>query len=466
MHVGILSQINRREVEAEYVDRPLQRPQAPARQDRRAVALQRPGDRVEIGRQLFDARVSRRVSQRMTQGDDVIEVARRLGEARIHAGDGAPIGLVLPLRRGVVGAVGERVQFLADPHELGGQRQLAAELMQLVEIVAERAGALQSRGLVKHARGHIGIAVAVAANPRADAQEGRDPLPGRARALLGERVRDDAVEPRQFTEERVIVIGEAIGHLVDYGQAGLTQHVGAPQDENGPAQPLFVERQRRLVAVGALAGVEQFGDFQLAGQRALAPDLGRMGGQHRAHQRALEEGAERSRLDAHLARALKRVGQRAGARRGARDHMRAVAADVMLVLGDVGQMREIAVCAHDRERLVGAEAVEGGLQLAPRADLVIAMEADRGLADLLHQGEDLLALLLAHGVAQDAAEQADVAAQRTILLGVFRVMRRSDGRRSGETHRANPSSAEPTGNDVALRQAPAQVRKASNNAKG
>ena len=100
--------------------------------------------------------------------------------------------------------------------------------------------------------------------------------------------------------------------------------------------------------------------------------------------------------------------------------MRAVAADVMLVFGDVGEMREIAEGAHDRERLVGVEAVEDRLELAPRAGLVVAVEADRGLADALDERVGLLALLLAHGVAEDAAEQADVVAQRHVLVVVFR----------------------------------------------
>ena len=101
--------------------------------------------------------------------------------------------------------------------------------------------------------------------------------------------------------------------------------------------------------------------------------------------------------------------------------MRAVAADVMLVLGDVGEMREIAESAHDRQRLVGAEAVEHRLEFAPRAGLVVAVEADRGLADLLDERVGLLALLLAHRVAENAAEQADVVAQRPVLFGVIGV---------------------------------------------
>ena len=120
--------------------------------------------------------------------------------------------------------------------------------------------------------------------------------------------------------------------------------------------------------------------------------------------------------------------------------MRAVAADVMLVFGDVGEMGEIAIGAHDRQRLVGVEAIERRLKLAPRADLVVAMETDRGLADLLDQLEHLFALLLANGVAEDPAEEADVVAKRQVLVGVIRGQPRYAFSRSIEGHRAYPSA--------------------------
>ena len=119
--------------------------------------------------------------------------------------------------------------------------------------------------------------------------------------------------------------------------------------------------------------------------------------------------------------------------------MGAVAADVVLVLGDVGEMGEIAVGAHDRERLVGVEAVE------------VASSSRRAPASLWRwkrieawricstSSIDLLALLLAHGVAEDAAEQADVVAQRHVLLGVVRVVGQ-DLRRGLEGHGAHPSA--------------------------
>ena len=190
-----------------------------------------------------------------------------------------------------------------------------------------------------------------------------------------------------------------------------------------------------------VALVEKVGDLELADERALAPDLGRVSGEDGADQRAVEERADRRGRDVRLAdvmaEVMEGVGEGARTRRRASRHMGAVAADVVLVLGDVGEMREIAEGPHDRQRLVGRQAVEGRLELAPGAGLVVAMEADRGLADLLDQPEGLLALLLAHRVAEDAAEQADVVAQRLVLVGgVGGSGRRFKGHR-GRLHRAS-----------------------------
>ena len=113
--------------------------------------------------------------------------------------------------------------------------------------------------------------------------------------------------------------------------------------------------------------------------------------------------------------------------------MGAIAADVVLVLGDVGEVREIAEGAHDRQRLVVVETVDCRRQFAPRAGLVVAMEPDRGLTDALDILKCLFALLLAHGVAENAPQQADVLAQRGVLLVVVQ-RSHGRGRRGGNRH--------------------------------
>ena len=250
-----------------------------------------------------------------------------------------------------------------------------------------------------------------------------------------ELVLDLRVKPRHLAEERVVVIGEAVRDFVDDLQAGMPEQVRAPQQQHRAAQLLLVAPQLRVVADEAFALVDQVGDFELARQSALAPHFGRMRGQHRADQRAVEEFPEGLRRNAGFARALERVSERAGPRRRTLDHMRAIAADVVLILGDVGQMRKVGERAHDRERLVVVEAVEDRRELAPRAGLVVAMEADRGLADALDKLEGLVALLLAHRVAEHAPEQADVFAQRRVLLLLARI----GSRRAGAERRRSSS---------------------------
>jgi hypothetical protein len=129
----------------------------------------------------------------------------------------------------------------------------------------------------------------------------------------------------------------------------------------------------------------------------------------------------------------------------------------MLIFSDVGEMREIAVGAHDRQGLVGAKAVERRLKLPPRADFVVAMKTDRGLTDLLDQLIDLLALLFAHGVAKDSAEQANVVAERQILVGVVLGGTRHAVNMGGNGHLWPPLAK--VSPDAALREAPVQGRK-------
>ena len=48
--------------------------------------------------------------------------------------------------------------------------------------------------------------------------------------------------------------------------------------------------------------------------------------------------------------------------------------------------------------------------------VLVAMEPDRGLPDALDQVEHVGALLVAHGVAEDASEQPDVVPETGVLL--------------------------------------------------
>src|ERR1700761_4803751 len=82
-------------------------------------------------------------------------------------------------------------------------------------------------------------------------------------------------------------------------------------------------------------------------------------------------------------------------------------ADVVLVFGDVGEVREIAEGAHDAHGLADRHAIEDSLELTPRPAILVAVKPDGGLPDALDQVEYIAALLVPHRIAEDAAEQPD-----------------------------------------------------------
>ena len=205
MDVRVLPEVDGREMKAEHVHGPLQGAQPPARHDAGVGLLQRERDGCEIGAEFRRGRVGRTIDDRLTKGDDMVELARRLGEARIHSGDGASVGLLAARGGGIVGRVGKRRKFRTHRGEIGGKRQLGAQLVQFVQIVADRPGALQPHQLVEHVSGDERIAVAVAADPRPDAQERADRLRARLAGNGVEPVLDRAIEAGQLTEERIVV---------------------------------------------------------------------------------------------------------------------------------------------------------------------------------------------------------------------------------------------------------------------
>ena len=143
-------------------------------------------------------------------------------------------------------------------------------------------------------------------------------------------------------EERVIVERERVGNFVDDLEPRLRNML--------VRQRIRTARLRRSSFSASSVSLpasraRSSSNFAISSSRVsvLLPHFSRMGGQDRAHQRAIEEIGEGGGLDAHLAGALKGVSQRAGTRRGAGDRMGAIAPDVMLVFGDVGEVREIVI---------------------------------------------------------------------------------------------------------------------------
>ena len=167
------------------------------------------------------------------------------------------------------GELGERIR---NAHQPTVEGQLAAELVQLVEVIIQSAAALRPQRRAQYALGHKRIAVAITADPAAQPQKGgetRCEPHARARELIFKL----GVEPRQSVEKSVIIIRKAIGHLVDHTQPRPAQRIGLPQGQHRAAQRRLVgcelgRGQGRPVAIG-----DQVGDFDLAINCAPAAHL-------------------------------------------------------------------------------------------------------------------------------------------------------------------------------------------------
>src|SRR5919204_2548817 len=107
---------------------------------------------------------------------------------------------------------------------------------------------------------------------------------------------------------------------------------------------------------------------------------------------------------------VERVGQAPRAARRAGFGVRAAAAMLLLVLGDIEQMREEAERPHHVHRLPEIELVQQPLELALAG--VLAAERDRGLPDALDAAEGLLSRLVAGHLPQQPPQEPTVLAQQ------------------------------------------------------
>jgi hypothetical protein len=157
-----------------------------------------------------------------------------------------------------------------------------------------------------------------------------------------------------------------------------------------------------------VALVEQGSDFVLALQDTLARNFGRMRGKYRRDQSDIKKITDLSDRYAGFLHAVERVLQATLARQRADQVVRTAAADVVLVLGDIRQMQEVAEGPDDRNHRIAWQVVEDGFEFGSRRRVGLAVQVlvqlDGDLADALDDCKNIFALLLAYGVAKQATE--------------------------------------------------------------
>ena len=420
MNVGALPQIEAGEMETEAAHYRAQCPQAAVGQVAAAVFDQRMVHHIKLTGEIRRSLIGRRGAGRMARRRAEASVFGGCRQARIDAGYGAAIGLPRPVRRHVRRAFGQCRQVGGNRHQGRRHRELGAELMQFIEIEGKYLGPVTPRGFLQHIGGDKRIAVAVAADPTADPEEGRDWLGPAAAGDFRQPVLDVAVDFRQLGKEGVVVIGQTVTHFVEHVQTALPQQAGLPEHQHPAADRCFDVIRLRRRQIGFFVLDQEPGDGQFVFHDALAADFARMRGEDWLDMGVGEEGAQGRGVDAGGRRLAQGMGDGAMARRVAGPVVTAGPANVMLVFGDIGQMREQTEGAHDVDGLDGVELVEDRFQFRFRRRIVALMVAHRGQADRFNQIKGGLTLLRAQGIAEQAPQQTDIVSEWCILVRIFR----------------------------------------------
>ena len=301
---------------------------------------------LQVGGELVGAGIGILRRHRMAQRLGAGQRLQRGRQAGVDADQRPPVGFVGAVRAAVGRAFGQRLHRRRHRRQQGRHRQLRAELVHFGQVVAQHQLALPGQRLAQRRGGDVGVAVAVAADPVAHAQKG-------GHRLAGQRLLDLAVQARDLAQEGAGVEAQRVLDLVGHRQPGGAQHARLPQLGDAGADQRLVLGQFPLAAQ-AVARAHQLGDRTLGVEDALALHLGRVRGQHRRDVGPLQHrgdvrctmpGALQA-LEAHRQRAFLQV-------TGVFVH--AAPAHMVPVLGDVGQVREVAEGADHADRLVDAD---------------------------------------------------------------------------------------------------------------
>ena len=213
-----------------------------------------------------DARLDRReiVEQRFGILVSARRVAERETEAPVDEGELAPVQLRLLTRPDRIAHVGQRRRVALDRcdqlrRDAAAHRILREPRLQRFDVVDVALQHETARLLVRAADRvgrHVRVPVAIAADPAAEAQEGRY---RRADPRF-----DPLEEERRFIEERFAKARDQVADFVLYRRSGRVQLIGLPEQHDLRAQL----RLERIVLVGGEHALVESAQ-QLGGRREL-----------------------------------------------------------------------------------------------------------------------------------------------------------------------------------------------------
>ena len=147
-------------------------------------------------------------------------------------------------------------------------------------------------------------------------------------------------------------------------------------------------------------------------KNGFAGNLGRMRSKHGRNQGHIKKFADLLHRNPGIVQSIKRIRHAAFLRRRPLEFMRTATADMVLILGNIGQMQKIAERAHHRDHRITGQSVEKGLELRTflrlKLGIGVMAQQNRGLTDMLNESKTILTLTVAHHISEQATEQADV----------------------------------------------------------
>ena len=166
--------------------------------------------------------------------------------------------------------------------------------------------------------------------------------------------------------------------------------------------------------------LQTVGNATLGVQNAFALHLGGVGGQHRRNMgvgQGLTHGFVGPASGFQFAQGL----FHASSMHVAGSVVQLLPADVVLVLGQVGQVAEIREGANHADRLFAGERSQLLFQSLAGQRIGIAAKRHRQSANVLNQGKGVIALLLTNHISQNAPQPSDVVHQGPVLQGQRRL---------------------------------------------
>ena len=204
------------------------------------------------------------------------------------------------------------------------------------------------------------------------------------------------VHDRQHRQQHVAEVGQRDVHFVGDKQPFAAQRPRLPQQRDLSEDRLFDQIAIGRLDASEVAQAHEPGDAIAMIDHALAHDFGRMRGQHRHNQGAIQQRGRLVSADALFGQALQRR----------LDIVAGMAGGALPVFGQIREHRKQHEPADEGQRLVQAQRVESAIDRRGAGDPAVAI--DRRGPDRFDALEQRVAAIRANDVAEKLAEVADV----------------------------------------------------------